>query len=108
VFTTERQILAVAREDQTKALKRKVVKREVLISEVIAVITTYRKVKELQYMVYHHQIGVNGTVSLTDGKTYKWSIEPGYAATVTAPNGDKVYLLHPDAKTEPKVRGDAK
>jgi len=108
VFTTEGKILTVSRHDQTQAIKTKMIRREVLLSEVITVLTTHRKVSKLQYMIYHHQIGVRGTVTLTDDKVYEWSIEPDNGAVVTTPEGEKIYLLHPDAKTEPSVGGDGK
>ena len=52
-------------------------------------------------MIYDHQIGVPGTVTLTDGKTYKWSIEPGYAATVKSADGKETFLLPPGARAKP-------
>jgi hypothetical protein len=108
VFTTEAKILAVSRHDQTQTITTKMVRREVLLSEVITVLTTHRKVSKLQYMIYQHQIGVHGTVTLTDGKVYEWSIEPDNGAVVTTPQGENIYLLNPDAKTEPSVGGDGK
>ena len=98
VFTTEGQILAISRQDQSNAIKTKMVKRAVLLTEVITVLTTYRKVTKDQYMIYAHQIGVAGTVTLTGGKSYTWSIEPGYAATVTSAKNDEVYLLRPELR----------
>ncbi|MEI6150725.1 MAG: hypothetical protein WCS01_16635 [bacterium] len=50
VFTTEDQILAVSRQEQNNAIKTKMVKREVLLTEVIKVLTTYRKVTKHQYL----------------------------------------------------------
>lgn len=100
VFTTEGQILAVSRQDQSNAIKTKMAKREVLLSEVIKVLTTYRKVTKHQYMVYAHQIGVFGTVTLAEGTSYAWAIEPGYAATVKTAGGEETYLLSPELKTE--------
>ena len=108
VFTTETQIVAVSRQDQSNAIKIKMVKREVLLSEVIKVLTTYHKVTRHQYMMYAHQIGVLGTVTLADGKGYTWSIEPGYAATVKSADGEEVYLLRPELKTKASVGGDGK
>ncbi|MCX7047701.1 MAG: hypothetical protein NTX50_19725 [Candidatus Sumerlaeota bacterium] len=107
VFTTEKQILAVSREDQSNAIKIKMIKREVLLTEVISVLTTYSKVTRHQYMIYDHQIGVSGTVSLTDGKSCKWMIEPGYAATVKSADGVEVYLLRPDLRIELSSANDA-
>lgn len=108
VFTPEDHILAVSRQDQSNAVKIKMVQREVLLTEVIKVLTTYRKVTKHQYMIYAHQIGLSGTVTLIGEKKYTWSIEPGYAATVKSEGGKEVYLLHPELKTEPPVGGDGK
>ena len=107
-FTSEEQILAVSRQNQSNAIKTKIVKREVLLTEVIKVLTTYRKVTRHQYMIYAHQLGLSGTVTLTKGKSYTWSIEPGYAGTVKSADGEEVYLLRPELKTEPPVGGDGK
>ena len=110
VFATEEQILAVSRQDQSSAIRTKSVNREVFLTEVIQMLTTYRKVTKHQYMTYAHQIGISGTVTLTNGKVYTWSIEPGYAATVKSLDGEEIYLLRPELKTEPAPpagRGEA-
>jgi hypothetical protein len=108
-FTQESAILALTREDQTKALKTRMLKKEVTVSEVIAVLTSFNKVTREQYLTCDHQAsGVRGTVTLKDGKTYTWEIEPGYAATVTDRKGEKTYLLHPNLTVKPEEAGDGK
>jgi hypothetical protein len=104
-FTDELSILAVSREDQTNALKTKLLKKEVSLTEVITVLTTFHKVTREQYLVYDHQLtGARGSVTLKGGKNYTWAIEPGYAATVKGAQGDTTYLLHPKLKVEPARR----
>jgi hypothetical protein len=94
-FTQESAVLAVSREDQTNALKARLLKEEVPLSQALAVLTTFKKVTQEQYLIYDHQVGARGTVTLKDGKTYTWAIEPGYAATVTDAGGATTYLLPP-------------
>jgi len=108
VFTFEEQILSVSRQDQSNPINTRMVKREVLLTEVIKVLTTYRKVTKHQYMIYAHQPGLSGTVTLIGEKKYTWSIEPGYAATVKSEGGEEVYLFRPQLKTEPPAGGDGK
>ena len=102
-FTTESEILAVSREDQTDALKTKLLRKVVTLSDAISVMTTFKKVSKLQYLIYDHQIGARGTITLTGGRHFSWEIEPGYAARIRGDDGAVVYLLHPDAKTEPSA-----
>jgi hypothetical protein len=106
-FTREPAILAVSREDQTNALKTRLLKKEVFLPEVITALTTFNKVTRDQYLLYDHQLaGAQGTVTLKDGKTYKWKLEPGYAAEVTSPGGDKTYLLDPRLPVKQEDAGD--
>lgn len=100
-FTDKESILAVSRYDQAPALKTKLLEEELTLAPVIEVLTTYRKVSREQYLVYAHQTGACGTVTLKGGATYLWEIEPGYAATVTGHRGVTTYLLHPRLKIEP-------
>lgn len=100
-FTDEASILSVSRQDQTEAVKSGSLKKELTLPQVIEVLTSYRKVDRDQYLLYAHQIGAFGTVTLKGGTTYLWEIEPNYAATVTAHRGKTVYLLHPRLKAEP-------
>jgi hypothetical protein len=97
VFVPEAAILAVARDDQTWALKTRALKKEVTITDVVKVLTTYRIVTRDQYLVYAHTLaGAYGSVKIKGRGTCLWAIEPGYAAVVTLPAGCKVYLLRPD------------
>ncbi|HEV2296247.1 MAG TPA: hypothetical protein VGR35_20550 [Tepidisphaeraceae bacterium] len=100
-FTDEASILSVSHEDQTEAVKTGLLKKEVTLPQVIEVLTSYRKVNRDQYLIYAHQSGARGAVTLKGGTSYLWEIEPDYAATVTAHRGETVYLLHPRLKTEP-------
>lgn len=95
VFASDNQIAAVTREENNHYEKR-----PVFLSEAISILTTYRVVTKDQYMVYDHGlICTRGTVSLTNGTTYKWFIEPDYAVKLTAPDrGETIYLLHPYLK----------
>jgi hypothetical protein len=95
-FVDESAILAVSREDQANALKTRLLKKEVCLPEVLTVLTTFPRVSREQYLTYHHQIaGARGTLTLKDGKTCAWEIEPGYAAQVKDDKGTVTYLLHP-------------
>jgi hypothetical protein len=105
-FTDESMILAVTREDPTNLLKTRRLKKELSVSEVIGVLTTFPKVTREQYLTYDHQIGAGGTVTLKGGKTYSWEIEPGYAGRVTAPGGETTYLLAPGLKVAPEEAGN--
>ena len=102
VFITEKQISAITLQDQSNAIKLKLLKAKLSKDEVIKILTSYRKVNRMQYFAYSHQIGgVSGSLSFSNGKIYKWSIEPGYAAIVQNDKGKEVfYLLHPELKTE--------
>jgi hypothetical protein len=101
-FTQESAILAVSREDQANALKTRLLKKEVVLSEIIAVLTNFKVVTADQYLTYDHQIsGVRGTVTLKGNKTYTFEIEPGYAAQVKDARGETTYLLAPNLKVEP-------
>ena len=98
-FTEEPAILAVERDDQTQALKTKLLKKEIVVTEVVKVLTTYRAVTRDQYLSCDHQIaGACGSVKLKDRGTCLWRIEPDYAAVVTLPGGVEIYLLRPDLK----------
>jgi hypothetical protein len=68
-------------------------------------LTTYRKVSRDQYMVYAHQPGVRGTVTLKGDVAYRWQIEPDYSATVTDERGATMYFLHPRLKIHPTRDG---
>jgi hypothetical protein len=108
-FAQESGILAVTREDQTNALKTRQLKKEVSLSEAIAVLTSFDKVTRDQYLTYAHQpTGARGTVTLKDGNTYTWEIEPGYAATVTDAKGGTTYLLHPRLTAKPAEAANGK
>jgi hypothetical protein len=104
-FTGEAAILAVARDDQAQALKTKLLKQEVTITDAVKVLTTYRVVGRDQYLVYAHQGGATGSATVKGLGVCLWEIEPGYAAVVTLPRGGRqVYFLHPDLKV-PAVPG---
>lgn len=107
-FTDESQILGVSRESQADALKTRRIKKELTLSEVLVVLTTYRTVSREQYLIYDHVGGVQGTVTLTGGQVYLWVIEPGYAATVVDHQGHTTYLLRPDLEVRPPPANDAK
>jgi hypothetical protein len=99
-FTTETNILAVSREDQTEALKTKVLEKEFTLRDAVVALTTFKQVTRDQYYIYAHRgIGAEGTVTLSGGKKYRWDIEPGYAARVADEQGAVVYLLAPSLKT---------
>src|SRR5262245_6005937 len=100
-FTDEAAILAVARDDQTEALKTKRLKKEVTITDAVTVLTTYRAVTRDQYLEYAHRFGATGSVTVKGVGVGRWAIEPGYAAVVTLPRGGRVYLLHPELKVPP-------
>lgn len=101
-FTDELAILGVSRMDQSAALESKLIEEEVGLCEVILVLTTYEMVSRQEYMVLAHQIGITGTVVLKGGETFLWSIEPGYAGTVTDSKGELVYLVHPKIRAKQK------
>ena len=46
-------------------------------------------------MTYANQHGADGSVTIKGDKKYSGVIESGYAARVTVPDGDTIYLLHP-------------
>jgi hypothetical protein len=97
VFVGEVAIMAVTMDDQAWALKTKAIDKEVTITEAIRVLTTFRVVTRDQYLSCDHTDGVAcGSVTIKGRGTFLWAIEPGYAAVVTPPVGDKVYLLRPD------------
>ena len=98
-FAKPSDLSAITREDQTKALKIKAIRSEVTLADAIQVLTTYRRVSKKEYMKLAHQIPAKGTVTLTDGKQYKWEIEPDYAAKVINPDGAVTYLLRPQKRT---------
>jgi len=52
--------------------------------------TSRTRYSQDQYMIYAHQTGVSGTVTLTGEKKYTWLTEPGYAATVKSEDGEAV------------------
>lgn len=101
-FTNDSEILAVSREDQTNAIRTKILKSEFTVSQAIVALTTFKKVTRERYLDFAHQIGVTGTVTLKGGKTYSWSIEPDYSATVKDLQGEKMYLVNS------KLMGDEK
>lgn len=101
-FTDEASILAVTRQDQTPLLKIRMLKEELTLPQVLVVVTTYSKVDRDQYMVYAHQPGPQGTVTLKGDVTHRWEIEPNYAAKVTDRDGNIAYLLHPRLKATAK------
>ena len=45
-------------------------------------------------MTYANQHGADGTVTIKGDKKYSGVIESGYAARVTGPDGETIYLLH--------------
>jgi hypothetical protein len=109
-FTTQREILAIDREDQTESLRTKLLRKEVTLSDAISVLTTFKKVSERQYFIYAHQMGARGTVTLTGGRHFSWEIEPEYAARIRSKDGMVVYLLRTDAyllDTDAKVEPSA-
>ena len=94
VFADESAMLAITREDQTNAIAIRMLKNELTLSQAIVVLSTYQKVTRDQYMIYAHQPGARGTVTLKDGSVFSWEIEPGYAARVRA-GETTIYLLRP-------------
>ena len=62
-FTDEASILAVSRQDQTDALRTRLLKKELMLPEIINVLTNYRKVSREQYSVYDHQGGARAGLS---------------------------------------------
>lgn len=95
-FVDDASIVAISREDQTSALKARLLKKEFTLSEAISVLTTYKKVTRDQYIVYVHQPGARGLVTIRDGTVFAWEIEPTYAATLKSPATGTIYLLRPD------------
>jgi hypothetical protein len=100
VFTTERSIASVSRAPQANALRTGLLREELVLSEVITVLTTYRSVDEREYRRFHHRIGAQGTVVLESGQTFLWEIQPGYAAKVVGHHNTTFYLLHPRLLTD--------
>jgi len=101
-FTTETNILAITREDQSNALKTKALRHEVTLSDVLQVLTTYSAVDKEAFLSFAHQLGATGTVTLVNGKTFVWHIEPDYAAVITDDQGAKVFLLKPAPSRVPE------
>jgi hypothetical protein len=96
VFTTVSNIMAVSRDDQTQALKTRLLDKEITIPDIVTVLTTFETVTRARYMVYAHRpTGAKGTVTLTSGRLFKWELEPGYAARIEDTNGVVTYLLSP-------------
>ena len=94
-FTENCSIMAISREDQTNALAIHLLKNELTLSDALVVLTTYRRVTSEEYMLLAHQPGARGTVTLAGGASYRWEIEPGYAAELTMSEQPTVYLLRP-------------
>lgn len=95
-FTDDASIMAISREDQANALATHLLKKELTLPEAIVVLTTFQRVSRDQYILYSHQPGARGSVTLKDGNAFAWEIEPGYAARLKGQGTIVIYLLRPD------------
>lgn len=98
VFINESVIMGVTRADPARVGKAEAGKKELTLSEVLRVLTTYKKVSREVYSTYHH-LGAtdSGSVTTRNGVVYLWQIEPDCAAVVIAGQGERqtTYLLAP-------------
>ncbi len=94
-FRDEKTILEVRRDDQSNALKIGLIKKEVLITDIMLSLSTFEVVSEDVYMKSSHRLGVRGSIVLKDKGHYLWSIEPDYAAVLVDSSGKKYFLLNP-------------
>lgn len=94
-FTTVGMIQAIRLDAHPQNAATKPEIKKLALDEAIKVLTHFKRVTKVQYLMYAHQFGVPGSVTLNNGDAYLWEIEPEYAAVVVNTRGEKVYLLHP-------------
>jgi hypothetical protein len=75
-FVREADILVVARDGPASALEARVPKQEVVLTEVVAALTTFTRVGRDQYLVYDHRgIAARGSVTFSAARSQR-SSEP--------------------------------